>query len=70
MFLPLDKGLQISYVNRLLSTLLIQDSNYDNIAKSSTYYNLDWLNTNLSVDQGNLSTRQHKAYLSFIIKIT
>ena len=61
------QNLQISYVNRLLS-IIDSDSNYDNIAKSSTYYNLDWLNTNLSVDLGNLSTRQHKAYLSFIIK--
>lgn len=60
------QNLQVSYVNRLLS-IIDSDSNYDNIAKSSTYYNLDWLNSNLSIDQGNLSTRQHKTYLSFII---
>ncbi len=61
------QNLQISYVNRLLS-IIDSDSNYDNIAKSSTYYNLDWLNSNLPINQGNLSTRQHKTYLSFIIK--
>ena len=60
------QNLQISYVNRLLS-ILAPKSYYDNISKSSAYYNLNWLKNNLNKNIGNLASRQHKDYLSYLI---
>ena len=60
------QNLQISYVNRLIS-MLNSNQNFDNISKSSSFYNLSWLKSNLKENTGNLSSRQHKSYLLFLI---
>ena len=60
------QNLQISFVKRLIS-IISKNSRYDNIAKSSTYYNLDWLQKNINTKSGNLSTKQHKNYLVYLI---
>ena len=60
------QNLQISYVNRLIS-MLNSNQKFDNISKSSSFYNLSWLKSNLKENTGNLSSRQHKSYLLFLI---
>ena len=60
------QNLQISYVNRLLS-IVEAKSSYDNISKTSAYYNLNWLKNNLNKNTGDLSSRQHKSYIVFLI---
>ena len=60
------QNLQISYVNRLLSIIDVK-SKYDNLSKSSAYYNLNWLRSNLDTNKGNLQTRQHKQYIFHLI---
>ena len=60
------QNLQINYVNRLLS-MIGEKSKYDNISKSSAYYNLDWLKSNLNINSGDLSSKQHKSYLLYLI---
>ena len=60
------QNIQVSYVNRLLS-IINPKSSYDNLAKTSAYYNLSWLKDNLDSKIGNLQTRQHKDYLLFLI---
>ena len=60
------QNLQITYVNRLLKVLEIK-SRYDNMSKSSAYYNLSWLKSNLDITSGDLQTKQHKSYLLFLI---
>ena len=60
------QNLQINYVNRLLF-MVSKNSKYDNISKSSAYYNLRWLKNNLNLNEGNLQTKQHKNYLVFLI---
>ena len=60
------QNLQTSYVNRLLS-IVRKGSIYDNISKSSSYYNLDWLKNNLNKNTGDLSSKQHKSYLLYLI---
>ena len=60
------QNLQINYVNRLLF-MVSKNSKYDNISKSSAYYNLRWLKNNLNPNEGNLQTKQHKNYLVFLI---
>ena len=42
-------------------------SSYDNLAKTSAYYNLNWLKDNLDSKVGNLQTRQHKDYILYLI---
>ena len=43
----LRQNIQISYTNRLLS-IISPKSSYDNISKSTAYYQLDWLKNNLN----------------------
>lgn len=64
---PMRRNLQISYLEYLLS-ILSESSNYDNLSKSSAYYNVEWLNKNLDNSIGNLSTRQHRDYLLYMIE--
>ena len=61
------QNLQVSYVNRLLS-IVNPKSSYDNFAKTSAFYNLNWLKDNLDNSIGNLQTRQHKDYLLYLIQ--
>ena len=61
------QNLQVSYVNRLLS-IVNPKSSYDNFAKTSAFYNLNWLKDNLDNTIGNLQTRQHKDYLLYLIE--
>jgi hypothetical protein len=63
------QNLQITYVNRLLS-ILGPKSRYDNISKTTAHYNLNWLRNNLNIKTGDLSSRQHKNYLLYIISNT
>lgn len=60
------QNIQVSYVNRLLS-IVNPKSSYDNLAKTSAYYNLNWLKYNLDSKIGNLQTRQHKDYILYLI---
>ena len=60
------QNIQVSYVNRLLS-IINPKSSYDNLAKTSAYYNLSWLKDNLDSKIGNLQTRQHKDYILYLI---
>ena len=60
------QNLQISYVKRLLS-IIDEKSSFDNLSKSSAFYNLNWLKSNLNTSTGDLSTRQHKGYILHII---
>ena len=60
------QNIQVSYVNRLLS-IVNSKSSYDNLAKTSAYYNLNWLKDNLDTKIGNLQTRQHKEYILYLI---
>ena len=60
------QNLQVSYVNRLLSIVNVK-SGFDNLSKTSAYYNLNWLKDNLNNNIGNLQTRQHKDYLLYLI---
>ena len=41
-------------------------SEYDNISKTSAYYNLNWLTKNLNSNTGDLSYRQHKDYVLYL----
>ncbi|MAO71142.1 MAG: hypothetical protein CMD02_01365 [Flavobacteriales bacterium] len=59
--------LQISYVNRLIK-IIDKKSNYDLISRSNAHYNLVWLKNNLNTNLGNLSTKQHRNYLIYIIE--
>ena len=61
------KFLQISYVNRLIK-IIDTKSKYDLISKSKAHYNLEWLKNNLNKNAGNLSTKQHRSYLIFLIE--
>ena len=60
------QNIQISYLNRLLG-VINPKSKYDNISKSSAYYNINWLKKNINLNIGDLSTRQHKEYLLYLI---
>lgn len=60
------QNIQVSYVNRLLS-IVNSKSSYDNLAKTSAFYNLNWLKDNLDNKIGNLQTRQHKDYILYLI---
>ena len=60
------QNLQVSYVNRLLS-IVNSKSSFDNLSKTSAFYNLNWLKDNLDNKIGNLQTRQHKEYLFYLI---
>ena len=60
------RNLQITYLKYLLN-ILSETSSYDNLSKSSAYYNVDWLYKNLDNSLGNLSTRQHRDYLLYMI---
>ena len=39
------------------------------MTKSSAYFNISWLKTNLNTSTGDLQTKQHKEYLLFLIEI-
>jgi hypothetical protein len=60
------QNLQTTYVNRLLK-ILDTKSKYDNMSKSSAYYNISWLKSNINTNTGNLQSKQHKEYLLFLI---
>jgi hypothetical protein len=60
------QNLQTTYVNRLLK-ILDTKSRYDNMTKSSAYYNISWLKSNLNTSTGDLQSKQHKEYLLFLI---
>ena len=60
------QNLQVSYVNRLL-LIVNSKSSFDNLSKTSAFYNLNWLKDNLDNNIGNLQTRQHKDYLFYLI---
>ena len=61
------QNLQVEYVNRLIS-IASSKSRYDNFSKASAFYNLSWLKRNLNTSTGNLSTKQHKEYILFLIE--
>ena len=61
------QNLQISYINKLLS-IVGPKSKYDNISKTAAYYNLNWLAKNIDNNSGDLSSRQHKDYLLYLIR--
>jgi len=62
----INQNLQILYVKRLVG--IVNDKvNYDNISKSSSYYNLNWLKSNLNTTSINFSKKQHNKYLLHLI---
>ena len=61
------QNLQVEYVNRLIG-IASSKSRYDNFSKASAFYNLSWLKRNLNTSTGNLSTKQHKEYILFLIE--
>ena len=61
------QNLQLSYINKLIN-IIDSKSKFDNISKSSAYYNLNWIKTNLDISSGDISTMQHKQYLVFLIE--
>ena len=60
------QNLQITYLKKLINIISVS-TNYDNISKSSAYYHLMWIKKNLNTKSGNLSTKQHKQYLLYLI---
>ena len=60
------QNLQISYVKRLIS-IIAPKTRYDNISQSCAYYNINWLKENINSTKGDLSTRQHKKYMLYLI---
>jgi hypothetical protein len=60
------QNLQINYINRLLS-IVGQKSIYDNISKSVTFYNLNWIKNNLDTNVGDLQSKQHRKYIIYLI---
>jgi len=62
------QNLQISYVKKLVS-IIDEKSSYDNISQSSAYYNIDWIKNNLNLNTGDLSSRQHKNYIKFLLTL-
>ncbi len=60
------QNLQTSYINRLIS-IVGQKSVYDNISKSSAFYNLNWIKNNLDKNVGNLQSKQHRQYIIYLI---
>tara|TARA_A100001037_G_C15032577_1_gene581697 strand:- start:460 stop:1176 length:717 start_codon:yes stop_codon:yes gene_type:complete len=60
------QNIQISYLKRLLR-IVSASSSYDNISQGVAYYNLDWLKKNINIRTGNLSSRQHKQYVLYLI---
>ena len=60
------RNLQVEYIDFLIR-LVSDKSNYDNMSKTSAFYNLNWLKSNLDKEIGNLTTRQHREYLLYKI---
>ena len=60
------QNIQISYVNRLIG-IIGNKSKYDNVSRSAAYYNLNWLKNNINTSIANLSSRQHKQYIIYLI---
>ena len=61
------QNIQVSYLNQLLN-ISSKSSKYDNLSKSAAFYNLNWLQDNLDPSTGDLSSRQHKKYLLYLIE--
>jgi hypothetical protein len=61
------QNLQLNYIHKLLN-IIDPKSKFDNISKSSAYYNMNWIKSNLDINSGDLSTKQHKQYLVFLIE--
>ena len=62
----LRQNIQIAYLEKLLS-IVSDNTSYDNLSQSSAYYNIEWLQSNLDKRTGDLSSRQHKEYLLYLI---
>ena len=62
------QNLQISYVKKLLN-IIKEKSSYDNISQSSAYYNIDWIKSNINLNTGDLSSRQHKKYIKYLLTL-
>ena len=60
------QNLQTAYTKRLIS-IINEKSPFDNISKSSAYYNIKWLKLNINKSTGNLSSRQHKDYILYLL---
>ena len=60
------QNLQITYINKLID-MISAKTKHDNISKGSAYYNIMWIKKNLNTKSGNLSTKQHKQYLLYLI---
>ena len=60
------QNLQITYIKRLIK-IIDDKSKYDNISQSTAHYNLLWIKNNINTNTGNLSSRQHKDYILFLI---
>ena len=54
------------HIKKLINMISVE-TNYDNISKSSAYYHIMWIKKNLNTKSGNLSTKQHKQYLLYLI---
>tara|TARA_B100000902_G_scaffold396682_1_gene458371 strand:+ start:6767 stop:9313 length:2547 start_codon:yes stop_codon:yes gene_type:complete len=60
-----EQNLRTLYIKSLLQ--ILNNKNYDEISKSCVYYNLNWIYNNINTSSGNLSSKQHKEYLKYII---
>ena len=60
------QNLQTTYTKRLIG-IIKEKSAFDNISKSSAYYNINWLKSNIYKSSGNLSSRQHKSYILYLL---
>jgi hypothetical protein len=46
---------------------IMDNSMYNNIAKSSAYANLDWIYNNMDINTGDEASRKHRKYLLYLI---
>lgn len=65
------QNLQIDYVNTLKGMVTGPQSNrYNNFAKSSALYNLNYIKTKASNSNGSISSKAHKDHLKLVINNT
>ena len=62
-----QQNLHINYTNYLIK-IINEKSGYDNLSKASAFYNLNWIKSNINLETGDLSNKQHKSYLLHIIE--
>ena len=60
------QNLQVTYIKKLIS-MINEKSPFHNIAQSSAYYNIKWLENNINMNTGDLSSRQHKQYIIYLL---